>query len=320
MIQSSESDTRRNAWKRSEARTIRPFRDVTSFLADLELRYAPNLEFSADEHIGVRALPASVHPALRFAEANVSVEHETGIPAALLEVVVILEHRFFKTSKLLQRFSLDSLVPGIIEIEGAPTDRTYWSEDASLRIALVLREGVDRKANTAYRKSSWLAEKRFGVSRAFNRSKFDVRAVPEEYFVNLGLPAGTTWNVKLQADGLTQSEVEIEDALEICVREDLVQTLEQHPDSPITEALYLMIAYEAITMVLTQGARVSNGKLDDKSVLQSVVAEIADELDIPPGEILRVAIDPQTEFELRSIVQAYLNMSKTFLQAGSRAK
>ena len=108
--------------------------------------------------------------------------------------------------------------------------------------------------------------------------------------------------------------------MEICVRDDLVQTLELHPDSPITEALYLTIAYEAITMVIAQGVRASNDDLADTSVLNTVISEIAASVNIAPNEIRRMADDPQREFELRSIVQAYLNMSKSFLQAGSRAK
>ena len=79
---------------------------------------------------------------------------------------------------------------------------------------------------------------------------------------------------------------------------------------------------ESFRDLLPAGTRVYVAHIEGTPIDEMVasVSEIAASVNIAPNEIRRMADDPQREFELRSIVQAYLNMSKSFLQAGSRAK
>lgn len=309
--------TDRPLWRRSEARTVRPFRTLGDHLDGVGLRLTPDADFATADVVALEnELLSRIAPEIRLPPPPSDIEDSVGIPPRDIHLLVSVEDRVFKNTVVAARIPLED-IPGVVEFDRDALAGVSWAGETRIHVALVLAGDRDGEVGTAQRDGSWIARKTFKLARLRDLRTFRIDSVPPEYFTNQGLPESTTYLVEILDDDLNQSCELLPDLVKVSVHAQAHAALARDEDSPVGQALLRHIFVDVVTAVLTTGFRTLAGELDERSILAVVSKRLAQSTQSTLEDV-RALAKARDDAKLRALVQSHVQLTRALTTAVQR--
>jgi hypothetical protein len=308
-------------WQRQESRPIRPFRSATDYLTEVGFRLYADDEFTANESIQISAVDVKrLAQAVRVPPIPENLEELIGIPLEELRLVVTLEDRMFKDSKVAVNIPLSEMsgTSRILEIDRDIASAMSWAGETRINVAVVLANPREGEVGTAQRLGSWVARKIFSVGNPRDTASFLINAVEPEYFEKRGLPATATYLVEIADPDLNQGCDNLPDLVKVSLAKDVHAALAMNEDSAMAKALIKSIYVDVVTTVLATGyATLDKGQVREDSILDVVTTKLVKSTGMS-REKLRALAAQTAGSQLRAVVQADIELSRALVSAAQR--
>jgi len=279
-------------------------------------------DFDASESIRIGAVERDrIAIALRIPPINIDLEALVGVPAEALRLIVTLEDRVFKNSRVVAGIPLSELsaTTQILESENSDASSLSWAGETRVHVAIVLSKPRKGEPGTAHRVGSWLARKTFSVGNPRDTASFPIDAVEPEYFVARGLPPRTTYFVEILDADLNQSCDDLPELVKISLAKDVHAAIAQDQESSIAKALIKTIFVDIVTTVLATGygAIGSAAELREDSIIDVVTKRLVKSTGVSTATLQKFATQAAGS-QLRAVVQADVELSRALVSAARR--
>lgn len=239
-------------WRRTETRTVRPFRSVDGCLQGVRMRLFPDVEF--DDRTSFDASDAEerdVNPEFLLAVDRSALEGWRDLP---LSLVIRLADARLRRSEVVFEGGLES-VPPKWAIPRDVRDRFSWRSGVEASVALLLTSDRPPQPGQPFLRGNWLARKDFAVRAKAEPRAFPVERWTAEDFARRGLPRDSVYWIDFIADDLNTGFDNPADAFRVCLRADAYDAFRDAQETNPARALLLMMVAEILAEVLWRGLR-----------------------------------------------------------------
>lgn len=311
----------KTGWQKQETRPVRPFRSAKDFLNDVGFRMYADEDFRTDETIQTGDIEfGKLALAVRVPPGVLNFEEVVGVPASLLRLVVTVEDRTFKDSEVALSIPMSEVGTSVrvLELNAEAVERLSWAGETRAHVAVVLAEARSgSEVGTAQRVGAWVARKTFSIGKIRDMAAFAIHAVDPEYFVKLGLPAGTTYLVEIADPDLNQPSENLPDLVKVSLAKTLHSALARDEDSSMAKALIKSIYVDVVTTVLATGYSNLSSDVQPDSIIGIVTERLAKSTGLS-AERLRQLAKESAGASLRAVVQADAELTRALVSAAQR--
>jgi hypothetical protein len=311
----------KTGWQKQESRPVRPFRSAKDFLNDVGFRMYADEVFKTDEAIQTGDIElGKLALAVRVPPGVLNFEELVGVPTSLLRLVVTVEDRTFKDSEVASSIPMSEVGTSVrvLELDAEAVERLSWAGETRVHVAVVLAEARSgSEVGTAQRVGAWVARKTFLIGKIRDTAAFAIHAVDPEYFVKLGLPAGTTYLVEIADPDLNQPSENLPDLIKVSLAKAVHSALARDEESSMAKALIKSIYVDVVTTVLATGYSNLSSDVQPDSIIQVVTAKLAKSTGLS-AERLRQLAKESAGASLRAVVQADVELTRALVSAAQR--
>jgi hypothetical protein len=241
---------------RFKLRADAEFDDRTSFdtseldFGDIRPEFALNVQASA---------PEAVRP----------------LTAADLALVIRLTDAKLRRSELVFESGIEDL-PRTWALPPEVKERFSWKFGLTASVVLVLKANRSPEPGLPYMRGHWIARKDFSVRSVAERRTFPIQRWTAEEFARRGLPRDTVYWIEFMTDDLNVRFEDPSEALGICLRADVYDTLVDAEDTPAGRAVMKLIEVEILAEVVLRGLRnlETGDDIEKGTLLHSAVARV----------------------------------------------
>lgn len=304
-------------WLRTERRDVRPFQDVSEILDRTELRIEKDGSFTKSTTIPVEDIdPGSIGIALKIPMLPSDVERKVELEREEISIVVIVNDYTLKKSDCIHRIKLDEINEDPYELNDKQLKSYNWKGNVSIDVAAVLSVDRSIEPNKPFLAGHWIAKKRFSLNAGKENPAFPIISLSGDGFKERGLPVDTVYYVDFVSDSLDVSFTELENAFKIYIHEDVFNSLVRNENSPQTRLAERILMTEIFACILAKYINtIDDSDLLEDGVLKSLLDRIVGSTDYKIDKLKEYANKPGYP-ELRSIIQSYLSLKKTFERGG----